>query len=77
MSVLDPELQKAADAGIIYHNWMYSFMPAERGLIFLVGYCKQCRKAFSQMVKTAHMSAGKYVETEMQVPKSGCIPISE
>jgi hypothetical protein len=78
MTVLDPNIQEAIDKGQLGHNWMYSFMPKNDN-IYLVGFCKQCRRAFSQIVETYYPHDAhdlyKYMETELDVPKYGCKPI--
>lgn len=66
------------------HNWMYSFLPiGERAdawngnsvtpfyplVGYLVGYCKNCRKAFSEKIPTD----GDYIEYKTNVPFYGCV----
>lgn len=71
------------------HNWMYSFMPVEierpvtfhdvisiqhKTVVYLVGYCKACRKSFSEIVKA---SLDHMIVTDMTFPRWGCEPIDE
>lgn len=37
---------------------------------YLTGYCRNCRRAFSQPIPC---DAGKYVETQMDIPVFGCV----
>ena len=53
------------------HNWLYSFMPAH-DLIYLVGYCKNCHKSFSEWIPHNQLES---TVTEMYFPKWDCEPL--
>lgn len=65
------------------HQWMYSFLPADvpsrvsnsgvEEALFLVGYCKNCRKSFSNRIGT-DTKEGFTALTQTDVPKWGCSP---
>lgn len=71
---------------VFLHNWLYSVVPSSKYYnhytsdkpevdfpfyAFLVGYCRNCGKAFSQEVPT--LQSGAYLETQLQVAKEGCV----
>lgn len=62
------------------HQWLYSVVPARAGLlvdpnfqseigIYLAGYCRVCRRAFSSPIPFG----SNYIETQLDVPKTGCV----
>lgn len=57
------------------HNWMYSFMPGVFDQIYLVGFCKACRQAFSEIVPVD--KHGQLRISKMSVPRDGCEPIDD
>lgn len=81
------EVEQPPEEQVWYHNWLYSVVPiSERredwGLsdkpqpiinyplyAYLTGYCRNCNKAFSKRIDTL----GYYSETDMEVPKEGCV----
>jgi hypothetical protein len=66
------------------HNWLYSVVPAKQATyqwkddngisvgeigIYLAGYCRTCRHAFSAPIPFGD----NYEETELNVPRFGCV----
>lgn len=65
------------------HNWLYSVVPARMSTtnfvgqyqtvpevsIYLAGYCRNCRKAFSVPIPFG----ADYQETQLSIPKFGCV----
>jgi hypothetical protein len=71
-----PEIVKAAEENPNWiHNWMYSIVPGPSFDIYLAGFCKTCRTAFTLKLKTANFKGDqfKYLPTETDVPKYGCV----
>lgn len=66
------------------HNWLYSVVPLfpeivdtvikEHGGIYLAGYCKDCRNAFTVSLKTS-TTWGHVIMDKLDIPTTGCIPV--
>ena len=71
-----PELVKANEENPNWiHNWMYSIVPGPAFEIYLAGFCKNCRIAFTHKLKVATFRTDQYsyFPTDTDVPKYGCI----
>ena len=71
-----PELIRANEENPNWiHNWMYSIVPGPSFDIYLAGFCKTCRTAFTLKLKTASFRGDQfnYFPTETDVPKYGCV----
>jgi hypothetical protein len=53
------------------HNWMYSIVPGPEFQIYLAGYCKNCRTAFTRLLPTGYPTETRYVD--VSVDKYGCV----
>lgn len=76
---LPPHLSEAdvpEAAPVWRHMWLYSMLPLGDGAGwlegYLTGYCKNCGRAFSQLIPTD--KDGAYIETAMDIPQDGCLP---
>lgn len=75
MTELPPEMLEALqtkEKAQMKHSWMYSFMPAGKYKIYLVGYCKICNNSVSSLIPTNEGMGARV--SYSGIPKWGCIP---
>lgn len=63
----------------VKHNWLYSVVPlfpenGAHGGIYLAGYCKQCRNAFTVRLQEDY-AIGFLQMRKLDIPVWGCVPL--
>lgn len=55
------------------HNWMYSIIPGPNFDIYVAGFCKNCKTAFTKSIAASRFSDNPIMYTAVDVDKFGCV----
>lgn len=55
------------------HNWLYSIVPGPNFEIYVAGFCKNCKTAFTKRLYVSRFSDNPTKYTNVEVEKYGCV----